>query len=314
VILLQFGPMALRGMEVAEAVCDFRKRCAKTVCVAWALAPSGVPERLRNEGLYVFTEPARAIATLGKLVQRHADASASTDNNVPAALDFDWSAHVQSARAGTVISEHECHRLLAAAGLAVAAGRLARSESEALEAAQAVKLPVAMKAISPALTHRAAAGLVALGLRSGDEVRDAFRRLCVTAERAGIALDGIYVQHMVDADLEVLVSAFRDPVFGVIVSCGTGGNLVELIDDVTLERAPFAEQRALAMIERLRLARMAKRLQGAPDPQPLAAFIARFSQLAAGAPWRRFVLEVNPLKWRRETVTAVDGLLIVEEP
>jgi hypothetical protein len=46
---------------------------------------------------------------------------------------------------------------------------------------------------------------------------------------------------------------------------------------------------------------------------PAAEFVARFSELAASAPWRRFVLEINPIKWEAEFVTAVDGLLLIEE-
>ena len=57
-----------------------------------------------------------------------------------------------------------------------------------------------------------------------------------------------------------------------------------------------------------------KPMKAPPDRALLARFIARLSQLAAGAPWRRFVLEINPVKWSDEQVTAVDGLLIVEEP
>ncbi len=39
-----------------------------------------------------------------------------------------------------------------------------------------------------------------------------------------VVLDGVYVQHMVTDGTEILVSALRDPVFGVMVSvwCGRG--------------------------------------------------------------------------------------------
>jgi acetate---CoA ligase (ADP-forming) len=227
--------------------------------------------------------------------------------------DFNWSQYVPQPRAGTVVSEADCHRLLAAAGLPVAAGRLARSEPEAVDAALALGLPVVMKGISPAVTHRAAAGLVALGIRSIDEAGETYRLLSARAAGAGIDLDGIYVQQMVSGGAEVLVSAFRDPVFGTMVSCGAGGNLTELIDDVTLQRAPVDETRALQMIDRLRLARSLAGAGVPPDRARLARFIAALSQLAASAPWRRFVLEINPVKWSDEQVTAVDGLLIIEE-
>ncbi len=68
------------------------------------------------------------------------------------------------------------------------------------------------------------------------------------------------------------------------------------------------------MIDRLRLARIAASAKVPPDRALLARFIAALSQLAASAPWRRFVLEINPVKWSDDRVTAVDGLLIVEEP
>jgi hypothetical protein len=68
------------------------------------------------------------------------------------------------------------------------------------------------------------------------------------------------------------------------------------------------------MIDRLRIARVAAAKVPIPDRCALAAYIARLSQLAAGAPWKRFVLEINPVKWDGDRVTAVDGLLVVEEP
>jgi hypothetical protein len=43
-----------------------------------------------------------------------------------------------------------------------------------------------------------------------------------------------------------------------------------------------------------------------------AAFLARFSERVLTAPWRRFVLEVNPVGWTRDAVVAVDGLLIFD--
>jgi len=50
-----------------------------------------------------------------------------------------------------------------------------------------------------------------------------------------------------------------------------------------------------------------------PRQRELAAdFLARFSGLVASAPWKRFTLEVNPLKLGADACAAVDGLLIIE--
>src|SRR5919106_23033 len=84
----------------------------------------------------------------------------------------------------------------AAAGLPVAAGQLAGSMDEALAAARALGFPVALKGIAPSVTHRAAAGLLALDLRSEPELQDGYRRLAARARQLRIELDGIYVQQM----------------------------------------------------------------------------------------------------------------------
>lgn len=312
-VMLLFAPVGVRGLEIAREIVDFQRRCKKTVLIAWQFAPKGVPEQLYRDGLYVFHEFERAIAVMGKIVRRNAGIAGGPRRQVDA-LPFDWAGAVPNPVPGTVISEHDCHRIMAAAGLAVAPGKLARSETDAVSAANNVGLPVAMKGISSAVTHRAAAGLLALGLRSEDEIRETYRRLSASAKASEIALDGLYVQHMVEDGIEVLISAFRDPLFGPMISVGAGGNLTELIDDVVLARGPVDQETALKMVERLRLIRSTQKMRIKPDPALLARYIARVSQIAAGAPWRQYVLEINPVKWSHDQVTAVDGLLIVEEP
>jgi hypothetical protein len=88
-----------------------------------------------------------------------------------------------------------------------------------------------------------------------------------------------------------------------MVSCGAGGVLTEVIGDVVTERAPVSEALAAHMLSRLRIQE---------HPASAAAFISRLSQLAANAPWPRFILEINPVLWSRDAAVAVDGLLIIE--
>lgn len=317
-LFFPLSAMAQGGPQVASALGQLRHRTDKPLCVSWMFAPAEGPATLASAGVHVFAEPARALEALGHTAafgRACGDASSvPRQREMSSVMTFDWTSHVPSPAAGLVVTEDACHRILAAAGLPVARARLATSEDDASRAAAEVGLPVAMKGIAGAVTHRAAAGLLALDLRIDSEVRDAHRRLRARARELGISLDGVYVQHMARGRLELLVSAFRDPVFGVMVACGAGGNLTEIIDDITLERAPFDEARAGAVLGRLRIAQRADRVDPQASPQPVASFLAAFSRLAASAPWSRFVLEVNPIKWQADTVTAVDGLLIIEEP
>ena len=196
----------------------------------------------------------------------------------------------------------------------MAAGEVATSEREAVTAAEKSGLPVALKRLSREVTHRAAAGLLAVDLRSTEEVIAAYRRLMARARDLDVVLDGMYVQHMVPGGLELLVSVFRDQLFGTMLACGAGGNLTEMVDDVAIARAPVDEALALDLLGRLRIARYAQQQSRGLDPRNPVGFITRFSRLAATAPWRQFVLEVNPVKWIPDGAVAVDALLIIEQP
>ena len=313
-VLVQCGPMAQGALAVAEAVCDFSLRSPKPVCLAWPLAPSGVPEVLRRRGIHAFGEYARAIGVVAKLAGSRPSAVAGDRRAGPALPAFDWSAFVPEPRAGLVVPEHDCHRLLDAAGLGTAPARLAGSEQEAVDAAEAVGFPVAMKAISPSVTHRAAAGLVNLGVGSAGQARAGYRRLVDRSGALGVPLEGIYVQRMESDGVELLLSAFRDPTFGVIVSCAAGGVLTEAIDDVTLERAPSAR----ASPERCSSGSGPSAPRSVPSWLSTRAVSPSSSRRSPGSRRRRrggsSSSSWNPVKWSRERTIAVDGLLIVEEP
>jgi len=248
-------------------------------------------------------EAARAIVALSRMTVQGAAATRPARKAKASTPAFDWRPFV--AEGETIVSEPQCHRILKTAGLPVAAGELVQDEAQAARAVLALGLPVVLKAVSAQVTHRAKAGLLAADLRSESEVRDAFRRLSARAAELVVRLDGIYVQKMHKGTAELLVSAFRDPGFGTMVSCGAGGVLTELIDDVVIERAPVSEALAAHMLGRLRI-------RQAVTVGHAAAFIARFSELAASAPWSRFILEVNPVLCSREAAVAVDGLLVIE--
>ena len=311
-LLFIVGSLAARGAEIAEVIAGFAARSPKPVCVSWPSPPLGIPEWLAARGIYSFLDPARGIRALA----RHASTGLEEPGPGRAAVDpaaFDWTAHVPAGTGPRVVPEDRCHRLLAAAGLPVAAGRLAVDPADAVATAQTLGFPVVLKGISPRVTHRAAAGLLAVDVRDREEAAAACRRLQERARHLGIALDGMYVQAMHRGGTELLLAAFRDPMFGVMVSCGSGGGLTELIDDVVTARAPLDPARAASLLARLRIHRFAVDPDGPLPIEPVVDVLVRFSELASTAPWARFVLEVNPLKWTRAGAVAVDGLLIIED-
>jgi acyl-CoA synthetase (NDP forming) len=310
-VLLIAGSLASKAAEISDVMLGLAGRTDKPVFVCWPSPPRGVTERFASEGIFTFLDPERAVRAISRLESR---AAALTRPARPASTElasFDWASWVPDTDSQLVVPEHQCHRILDAARLPVAAGQLVRNEATALQAAESIGLPVALKGISAEVTHRASVGLVAVDLYRLEDVKAAFHDIHARARQISIELEGIYVQKLHPGGIELLVTAFRDPLFGTMVTCGAGGRWAELIDDVVTERAPLDRELATHMLERLRIGRNATDRGGSPDTDSAARFIARFSELAATAPWDRFILEINPVKWTREEVVALDGLLIV---
>jgi acetate---CoA ligase (ADP-forming) len=304
-----FGGLASELVRMFE---DLRAAAVKPICISWLSPPAGTTQALAERGVLVFDEHARAIRAMAHLVRHAADVRHRIRHRPEIAFPFAWSELIDTAATKRVVSEDLAARVLKLAELPVAQGRLARTTEEAVRVADEIGYPVAIKAISAAITHRAAAGLVKLNVEDADAVARADRALRDRAAEIGAVLDGIWVQQMIDGGRELLVTAFRDPQFGVVAGCGLGGSMTEIIDDVVFARAPIDPDGAFDLISRLRtIARLPTLL---PDAERwrAAGFLARFSALVATAPWESFTFEINPLKIGADQMAAVDALLVID--
>ncbi len=296
--------------DVAAMFNDLRHYSKKPVYLSWLSPPPGIREGLAAQGVIAFDEHCRAVRAAGNIARYVENLQHRIVQRPELRRDFPWQDFVA---AGTqVVSENVVAAILEAAGLPVARGRIATSEAAAVSAALEVGFPVAIKAISPSITHRAASGLVALNIDTQQVVARTDRAFRARAAELGATLDGLWVQHMAGAGRELLVTALRDREFGVLVGCGMGGAETEIIDDAVFTRAPIDAGGALDLLGRLRTLRRLPKLI-APDRLAQAAeFIAGFSALVAGAPWESFTLEINPLKLAADGAMAVDGLLVLK--
>lgn len=311
-LLFSIGSQNARAEPISRALFQVIEQSDKPVAVVWPNPPKEVGELLVSRRIFGFPDPISAITALARLRVTPRPPLPPRDPALSPFAAFAWP-RIPAGKLPFVVTEDACHALLKKAGLPVAEGVLATTEEAALQAAGAMSWPVVLKGISQAVTHRAAAGLLAVDLRTEAELRAAWQALQDRARQDGVALDGLYVQKLRRGGRELLISALCDPVFGPIVTCGAGGGLTELIDDVVVARAPVDADQAARMLGRLRLSRIG---HSAPPTRDDAAaqFLEKFSELVAAAPWRRFVFEVNPVKWKPDEAVAVDGLLIVEDP
>jgi acetyl-CoA synthetase (ADP-forming) len=148
------------------------------------------------------------------------------------------------------LSEAESKALLAAFGVPCAPERLVPDAEAAVEAAQALGLPVVAKLSAPGLAHKTERGLVRLNLATTDEVRDASVDLLAAARPE----DGdvrVLIAPMVRGVRELIVGVHDDEQFGRCVMVGIGGVLAEAVADVAFRLAPIDAVDAYEMLDDL---------------------------------------------------------------
>lgn len=212
----------------------------------------------------------------------------------------------------SMLTQAESIRLVEAYGIPTAATRTAKTADEAAAIAEQIALPVALKILSPDISHKTEVGGVRLALRGFAEVkREAEAMQARIGERCPDArLQGFLVQQMVSrADgHELIVGIGDDIVFGPFLLFGKGGVEVEVVADRAIGLPPLNPLLARAMIDETRISRL---LAGYRDRAPVnfdavVQVLLALSRIAVDLPEVR-ELDINPLLATSGGVIALDG-------
>lgn len=195
-----------------------------------------------------------------------------------------------------VADEADGKRLLAAAGIAVPAGRTATDAAQAVTVARSLGMPVGVKIARVDLPHKSDVGGVRGPLDHDAQVADAAQALL------GLSVEGerrLLVERWHTGGAGCFLGLSFDSEFGPLIAFGVGGIWVEMMRDVSYRMAPVDPRQAAAMIDQLRAATMLHGGRGQPpvDLNTLAATISEFSMLAAHPRAHEVLreIEINPL-------------------
>jgi len=208
-----------------------------------------------------------------------------------------------------VLFEVEAKQAIADFGVPVPRSRVVYDPRQAAAAADELGYPVVLKAVG--IAHKSEAGAVRLNLKSATDVESAARDL------AGVGT-GLIVESMVtDAVAELLIGVTRDAQFGLLMTIGAGGVLVELLGDAASLLLPATEDEIHGAILSLKTAPLLQGFRGRPrgdlDGAIAAALAAaRYAEAHADALEE---LEINPLLVRPQGhgAVAVDALIRIRE-
>jgi acetyltransferase len=221
-------------------------------------------------------------------------------------------------RGRTLLTEVEAKELLASYGIPVVPTRTAKTEDEAVTAADAIGYPVVVKLWSETITHKTDVGGVELNLEDADALRAAFRRIRTAVEQKASAADfvGVTVQPMIEiSGYELIVGSALDAQFGPVLLSGAGGQLVEVMRDRAVGLPPLTRTLARRLLERTKIytALAGARGRKAVNLTALEDILVRFSELIVQQPWIREI-EINPLLASPEALVALDARAVLHDP
>jgi acyl-CoA synthetase (NDP forming) len=216
----------------------------------------------------------------------------------------------------TVLTEIEAKEMLQEAGINVIDTRLAKSKEEAVTTVEQLGLPVALKIISPDITHKSDSGGVMLGLKTVKQVVEAYERMLATIKKnhPQANIHGVSVQKMAEPGVEVIIGVSKDHQFGPVLMFGLGGVFVEILKDVTFRITPLTEQDAHDMIREIKGYPLLKgyRSQEAVDVSYLEKLLLQVSRFVGENPEIK-ELDINPIFAYSDSAVAVDARVILEE-
>jgi acyl-CoA synthetase (NDP forming) len=191
-----------------------------------------------------------------------------------------------------------------------APSRLATSAEEAQKFARDMGFPVVMKIASPDIMHKTDIGGVKVGLKSEEEVKEAFESIMENSKKGApdAKIYGVEVQKMMPKGDEIIIGMIKDPTFGPMVAFGSGGILVNLLQDASFRLASgLAKREVEQMITETKAYTILKGFRGA-DPDDIPAIceaIARVAQLCRDFP-QISELDINPVFAYPKGLSALD--------
>ncbi|MCU7845523.1 MAG: bifunctional acetate--CoA ligase family protein/GNAT family N-acetyltransferase [Candidatus Thiodiazotropha sp. (ex Monitilora ramsayi)] len=218
-----------------------------------------------------------------------------------------------------VLTEPESFALLGAFRINAVRNGIARSANEALILAESIGFPVAMKIYSPDISHKSDAGGIRLNINNAQAVRSTYKELIdqVKETRPEARIDGVTVEQMYQSPngRELLIGITRDPVFGPVISFGSGGTTVEVMGDSAIALPPLNRRLAADLVNRTKAAKMLTQFRHMPaaNCEALIDVLLRVSTMACELPWIQ-EMDINPLILDEEGAIAVDARIRVDFP
>jgi acetyltransferase len=327
-VLFMHAPTAIvPSLDIARACAPLAAKARDRVLGCWLgdAAVAQAREVFQEAGIADYATPEEAVRAFGMLVtyRRNQEQLLEAPPATPPRPAFDVDAARQPLRDALAqgrqwLSAEQALALLRAYGVAVPRSiSAAPNETALLDAARNIGYPVALKIVSPDITHKSDVGGVRLNLGDDAQLRDALTTMldAVRAARPDARIDAIDVQQFVQRPHahELIVGASVDAVFGPVLLFGQGGVSVEVVGDRAVALPPLNDVLARELISRTRVSKLLAGYRDRPAAKldavvdvlgALSAMLADLPELAE--------LDINPLLADENGVIALDARVRID--
>jgi len=274
--------------KLAEVIVKMSKKYNKTMLASLMGLDEGITNReiLANGDVPYYTYAEGSIRAL-KAMLRFVEWTKTPEGKITK-FEVDTQRVKQvfdkvKAEGRTNLLEEEGLEILGAYGFPLPKNILAKTEDEAVEAANKIGYSVVMKIASPQIVHKSDAGGVKVNLTNDDEVRNAFKEIVENAKKydSDAEIKGVLIVEMVKGGKEMIIGSKLEPGFGPVIMLGMGGIYVEILKDVTFRLAPLTDQESNDMIMSIKTKKLLDGVRGEKpsDVEKLSECIQRLSQL-----------------------------------
>lgn len=305
----------------AAAVIEAYAKSPKPLFTAWIGQATAAEARAMFSHFHIpsFETPEAAVRGFSHVVRyrRNQELLMETPPSMPTSFAFDAKAVERIiapalTEGRSMLTSPEAQAVLAAYGIATSGTEIAADAPSAVAIAERLGVPVAIKILSPDISHKSDVGGVALDVRGPGKVARATLEILARAraQRPEARILGVTVEPMIQrkGGLELIIGVTVDPQFGPVILFGEGGTAVEIIGDRALALPPLNLKLARDLMASTRVW---KRLSGYRDRPPadidaIALTLNKVSQLIVDIP-QVAELDINPLVVDATSVVAVDA-------
>jgi acetyltransferase len=309
--------------EIAEAVVEAAKAYPyKPVFTVWMGGEQVMADRefLSSKGIPTFVSTEQSVKSFMYMYRYDSNLRLLLETPEVILKDFEpdeYRAEEIIRRASEekrlLLNLNEVKDVLLSYGIPVVPTKVVQSAEEAIGIADFIGYPVVLKIDSRKIFHKTELGGVWLNLRDQNAVGEAFSRLQDLAVMAKDPNAQVIIQPMVSRKgYELVIGAKKDPTFGSVIVFGTGGVLLDVVEDYAIGLPPLNQTLAWRMMNETKIYNHLRRqVDFESSLRYIEEVLVRFSHLIIHFPQIKEI-DINPFFLSEEDSFVLDANILLE--